>query len=78
MMNGAWVRVGPDDEDDEVNHDPDSWWGEDCEDGFDDMPSEFWADETLDDDGFDDAGPADDDEDDEGEGEEDDDDGDME
>lgn len=56
-----WVRFGPFDESDEVNHDPDSLVGEEDESGFDEVADwKEWS--TFDDDGFDDAGSEDDDE----------------
>lgn len=43
--------LGPFDESDEVNHDPDSWVGEEDDRGFDDMPVECgWEDEGESDD----------------------------
>ncbi len=59
-----WVRFGPFDESDEVNHDPDSLVGEEDESGFDEQSwARDWTDwQTYDDAGFDDAGAEDDDE----------------
>lgn len=60
LVMRPWPRLGPLDEfDDETNGDPDSWLGEDEEEGFDDDPDA--PDEQLDDDGFDDAEGDDDD-----------------
>lgn len=57
-----FVRLGPF-EDDETNHDPDSWNDEEDDRGFDDMPAEYWLDEPASDDGFEDAGDLGEDED---------------
>ena len=73
-----WVSGGPFDPgsesgagSDEVNHDPDSFVGEEDERGFDDDPSGAEP-QFADDDGFDDAGEDDDgDEDEDAEDEED-------
>lgn len=55
--------AGPFDESDEVNHDPDSFVGEEDETGFDDDPGGAEP-QFADDDGLDDAGgPEEDDED---------------